>query len=137
MGFTGEGVSDKGDRMKLFEQIIRKKLDLSEENFLNKNYKRAIWQFYCAYNISCAITGHFDRNKKRKILLYKRFVLSQDYVDSKLFKKIQRSMRNDFNVILHAFRIIEKFKQETGYEFGEYYKIGSLGILAYEYPEDG
>jgi hypothetical protein len=46
-------------------------------------------------------------------------------------------MRSDFNIILHAFRIIEKSKQEAGYEFGEYYKPYTLGILAYEYPEEG
>ena len=123
--------------MKLFEQLIRKKLDLYEESFITKNYKRAVWHFYVAYNISCSIAQFQDPLIRKKNRLYKRFLLSQEHVNSRVFKKIQKIMRKDMDVIIEAVRVIDKKKEEAGYEFGEYYRPLSLGILAYEYPEEG
>ena len=120
--------------MKLFDQIMRKKLDLSEESNINMKYKRGVWQFYNAYNIALAITRFPDKNIAIKNRLIRRFLMSPDYVDSKVFKKIQKFMRDDFNIIIKAFRIIEQQRADS-YEFGEYYKPFSLGILAYEYPD--
>ena len=65
-----------------------------------------------------------------------RFILSSDKKNSKLFKKVQKYMNEDMKVIISALRIIQKAKEES-YEFGEYYKPFSVGILSWEFPEQG
>lgn len=122
--------------MKLFDQIIRKELELSEESYITKHYKRAVWRFFVAYNISRAVLGYDDPLIKKKNRLCKKFILSNEYIDSKLFMKLQKIMQKDMEIIIKALKEIERKKEEAGYEFGEYYKPLSLGILAYEYPEE-
>jgi len=43
-------------------------------------------------------------------------------------------MRDDFKVIIKALGVIQKNKEEN-YEFGEYYKLYSVGCLSWEFPE--
>jgi hypothetical protein len=62
---------------------------------------------------------------------------NHEVFNSKTFKKIQKLMREDFNVIVEALKILEEEKKsDINYE-GETIKLpGSIGILSYEYPEE-
>lgn len=122
--------------MKLFEQLIRKEIELSEENLVQRNYKRYIWRFYIAYNISRALIGYSDPLMRVKIRIYRKFLVSPENVSSKLYKKMQKFMRKDISIIVQALAMIQKIKEEAGYEFGEYYKPLTLGILSADYPEE-
>lgn len=122
--------------MNLIEQMLKKKIELYEEFNLNKMYKKAVSYFYGAYNLSCALANFKDKNTRKKNRIIARFLLSKQSMSSPLFKKTQRYITEDFNVILMAIDILEKEKEEAGYELGEYYKPRTLGILAHEYPDE-
>lgn len=122
--------------MKLFEQAITKKIELSEEKLMAKSYKKYIWEFYQAYNIARALIGQFDPLEKKKIRLYRKFLLTGENINSNSFKKIEVYIRKDVGVIIKANKIIERAKEEAGFEFGEYYKPFTLGILSADYPDD-
>lgn len=119
--------------MRLFNQIIQKKLELSQEFFLNRNYKRGIWDFYSAYNISTAIIGAQDPEFKRKNRLWRRFFLSE--FDARNFKKIKTHMKRDMAIITQAINLINAETEKMGGDVGEFYKTGHIGILSFEFPE--
>lgn len=121
--------------MHLYEQIINKKMELYEENNLKRKYKKGLWNFFIAYNLSLAILNLKDKNNKLKNRLFKRFIISNKEIDSKLFKRLQKLIINDINIINECLNFIEIKKEEQGYEFGDMYKISTLGVLDSEYPE--
>lgn len=112
-------------------QMINKFMSLSEENIIKRNYKRAIWQFYNAYNLSLPITNNkIKYHKNNKIVM--NFMKSQDNIDSKLFKKLQKNMRKDENIIYSAISILQQNKDLAQTE-SKYYPKGTTGMLAFEF----
>ncbi|MCK9370137.1 hypothetical protein M0R04_09555 [Candidatus Dojkabacteria bacterium] len=122
--------------MQLFKQIIEKKLELSEECFVKRQYTRAIGHFYGAFNIALALTKTEDHVHFKREHAYKQFIVGVTSLQSHSFKKLQKVMNKDMGVILLALEIIESKWGESGYEFGEYYRPHTLGILSYEYPRE-
>jgi len=117
----------------LIFQIINKKISLSNENNINRKYKRSIWQFYNAYNIACSILNYKDLKINMKNSILSRFILSPEGTNSNLFKQIQKFMIEDNKIIIKAIKLMEKEKEES-YNFGEYYIKGSVAILSFEAP---
>ena len=121
--------------MRLVKQIIEKKLELSSELMLNRNYLRSIWQFYCCYNLALSVLGKIEDieiTKKRNRLWRKLFV---GKLDDKKFKKIQKFMQNDMNIIINALNLIEKQSEDMDFEMGSLDKTWAISVLSYEYPE--
>ena len=121
--------------MRLIEQIIRKKIELHNEFMLNRQYLRAIWQFYCVYNISLAILGEEDNKEIARIRnrLWKKLFYGK--LDDKKFKKIQTFIQNDMSVVVRALNLISKQTEDMAYDMGDIDKIDTIGILSYEFPE--
>jgi hypothetical protein len=118
--------------MRLQSQIIQKFYNLSEENIIRKNYKRAIWQFYNSYLISLSITRYKDKNINKKNRLIRSLILSPEELDSKIFKKIQKYMEKDIIIIFKALRKIE-LEKESGKVQNDFSSDPRfIGILAYE-----
>ena len=63
--------------MRFLKQIMEKKMDLSSEFLLNRQYKRGIWQFYCVYNIALVVLGRKEDKREARIRnrIWKRFLL--------------------------------------------------------------
>jgi len=122
--------------MKLLGQMIRKNLELYEESFINKRYKEGVSWFYQAYNISLAVVEVEDQQATKKNNIWKKFLLRPNKVNSKYFKMLRSFMHQDTKIIIDAVEIIDKKSEEMGFDFGDTYKEGTLGILAYEYPEE-
>lgn len=121
--------------MKLESQLIQKFYDLSEENMTRTNYKRAIWQFYNSYNISCVLTNFNDRNLNKKNKIIKRIIISPDNIDSTLFKKLQAFMKKDIRIIFNAIKLTEKAKDDKIEMNSHAEKPERIGILAFELME--
>lgn len=119
--------------MRLLEQIIRKKMDLSLEFLLNKNYKRGIWNFYSCYNLSLAVLGKQDDNFRKRNIVWRKFLLKE--IDEKGFKKMQKFMQKDMLIIIQALKLITEETEKLGFDIGDIYKKSNIGILSYEYPE--
>jgi len=123
--------------MRLLKQIMEKKMDLSSEFMLNRNYKRGIWQFYCVYNIALVVLGKQEDKKEIKIRnrTWKRFLLRE--VDEKSYRRMQSLMQKDLAVIIDALKLIQEESEKMGYDMGDIYKIGVgyIGCLSMEYPE--
>lgn len=115
----------------LYLQMITKFMALHEENLIKRNYKRAIWQFYSAYNISASIIDvHPNVHKKNKMLM--SFIKSQDDINTKLFKRIQEDIRKDQYIIFRAIKMLEDNQDLTNLQVKEYPK-GTIGVLAFEF----
>jgi hypothetical protein len=113
--------------------MLNKKISLSNENNINRRYKRSIWQFYNAYNLACSILGFKDTKINMKNSILSRFIKSNEGTNSILFRQIQKMMNEDNKIIIKAIKLMEKEKEES-YSFGEYYIPGSVAILSYEAP---
>ena len=46
-------------------------------------------------------------------------------------------MTKDWNIIFKALKEISRMKEEEGYDMGDIYRPFSIGVLSYEYPEEG
>ena len=120
--------------MELITQIINKKLELSDELLLNRRYKRAIWNFYSAFNISLAILKIKDSQEHARNKLWKKFILLKR-IDEKNFKRIKEFMKRDTEVIIQALKIMEVQAEQRGIEAGDgFYKpnAGHIGVMSYE-----
>lgn len=122
--------------MRLYEQLIQKEIEISEENYLKKKYKKALWNFFVAYNLSLSILKSKDQLSRKKNILFKRYLISNKEIDSSLFKKLQKLISNDLKIINEALNLIIEKKEEEGYEFGEFYKPFTIGILDSEFVDD-
>lgn len=120
------------DSKNLILQMINKFMSLYEENIIKRKYKRAIWQFYNAYNISLPITGIKSSNNNKKNKYIMNFIKSQENIDSKLFKKLQKNMRTDEHIIYKAIKMLESDNNVIITE-SKYYPKGTVGILAFEF----
>lgn len=121
--------------MKLFEQIIQKEYELYTKYLEERKYAKSLWHFYGAYNIARALLQKHDPDIKKKNALYKKFIDSKFKIDSKYFKKLQTYVTKDTKVIMEAMLMINKLKAEAGFEFGEFYKPGTVGVIFADYPE--
>ena len=118
--------------MELIKQLVNKKINFYEENNMNKNYKRSVWQFYNAYNLALSLTGKTDKDIKKKNAILRKFLLTDSV---KLLNIVENFIKNDMKIIIEANNIIKKAKEES-YESVEFYKPFSIGCLAWEAPEN-
>ena len=128
--------------MRLIEQILHKKLELSEEFIINRYYLRAIWHFYGCYNLSLALLKSANvldiKDKKminRRNRLWKKLLLGYKKLDEKKFKKIQEIMNKDKIIIIKALNYLNKQAEDPNYTIGDFYRKGYIGIQAWEFPE--
>jgi len=126
--------------MRILKQLIEKKMELHQEFILNRQYLRGIWQFYCCYNLAlallCSMGFECDNSLIRKRdILWKKWLSKGGVFDEKKFKKIQKYMQEDMNIIIISLNKIEKIAEENPYEEGNIAKPGMIGILSYEFPE--
>ena len=118
------------------EQIIRKRLDLSEEFFINHYYGRGVWMFYQAYALSLQVLGRADPDVGRKNLIWKRCMRRADSFDSKEFQDMISFVEHDKIVVIEALKFIADEREKGGDVFGDLYKPGTIGCLSYEFLEE-
>lgn len=124
--------------MRLLTQILNKKLESYGEHMITRSYLKAIWQFYCSFNLSIAILGIKLNEKEQKIrnklyrkLLYKKF-------DQKGFRKIQVLLNEDMKIIIQALDYLEKEAENPNYELGsEIDKPDFVGMLSFDFEAQG
>lgn len=123
--------------MKLLSQIIRKKLDLYNEFMLRRYYIRALWNFYCVYNLSSAYLNYQEeRNYSRKRQrVWNRFfnIFMTKKNDDNTFRMIQVFINKDMQIIIKALNQMEKSDEKSDGVVGDLYKHGTIGMLAYEF----
>lgn len=122
--------------MKLFEQMIKKRLELYEEFMINRNYLRAIWVFYQGYALSLLVLNEQDPELPKKNLLWKKNMKKMESFDSKQLKALIKYVSIDISTIIRALNKIQLGKGLDGGVFGDHYKKLTIGIMSYEYPED-
>lgn len=120
----------------LIEQLIKKKLELSEEASLEKRYIRGMWHFYVAYNLAIRYMGVKPLDPKKKNMLWKRFLLNPEMEDSKTFKKLQEYISTDTKAIMDAIDTINEEKGREGGYFGDIYQPFTVAVVAFEYSEE-
>jgi len=121
--------------VKIFEQIITKKINLSEEGLLNKSYLKSAWDFYIAYGIAVAFLGLKDKLSRKKNRLFRIFIENPS-LNNKIYNKFNKLMSEDYNIINLALNQIHKIVEETGsFGFDELNEPDVIGILDYEFPE--
>lgn len=126
--------------MKLIEQLIKEKIDRSEEHFLHNRYEKGVWDFYCAFQVSKAFLVEEDIQKREKSIFWKNFILDSLRGTSskkRLIKIFMTLMQGDFNLIAMSLKKINKTIDEQEFQINKMYdpKVGIAGVLAYEYPE--
>ena len=120
--------------MKLLKQILKKKMDLSNEFMLKRQYLRGIWQFYCVYNLALAILEKEDDEKirKKRNKIWKRWLISNEF-DEKKFKRFKKFMQEDMKIVVEALSYIEEESKKVEFELGGLDKPGMIGMLSYEF----
>jgi len=121
--------------MKLVLQMIRYKLDLYNEFMIKRFYAKAIWNFYCAYNLALAFLkielNEEEIDERNK--LYKRILLNQMNIDEGDFQKIIGLIQGDSTLIIEAVSQIEVLSEKMASSFVDYGDHPDyVGILAFE-----
>jgi len=120
--------------MRILRQIIEKKMELSNEYILNRQYLRGIWQFYCCYNLALAILCKEVKDIRLMNKLWRRWIIKENIFDEKKFKKIKEFMNKDMGVIIEAIGFITKQEEKNPYEFGSIDRDWAVGMLSWEVP---
>jgi len=122
--------------MKLYIQILHKKIERYQEHMINHEYLRAITQFVSAYNLALSILELKDENKKTKVrdLVWKKSIPLQE-IDDKRFKKFSRLINEDMEIVIRALEKCEEGSEKLHYEIGNIDKPFIVGILSYEFPK--
>ena len=111
----------------LIDQLIIFKFSMAEENFLNKNFTKGVWDFYCAYNLSLAYLGIKDNNKDFKNKLFRNMILKG--VNEKIFNKFKNLMEKDQEIILRCLSKINENKKIEGIDVSEITYEGRVGVI--------
>lgn len=124
--------------MKIFKQILEKKLENFNNYDLKKWYPKAFWQFYSAFTLSVCILRlngfevKLDKSDvKKRNSLYKKILLSNKMSDVQL-GKMHNFIKKDMDVIILALEFIDKLKDESSSYVGYFNKDDFIGILASE-----
>lgn len=114
-------------------------MDLYNEFMLNRQYLRAIWQFYVCYNLAVALLSmNVDSSEiKKRNRTWKKWLFKEGVFDDRRFKKIQKYIQKDMGVVIQSLNLIDKEMKENEYEMGTIYKEDKsfIGVLSYEFPE--
>lgn len=118
--------------MKLIRELIQKKFELYNELMMNRQYKRALWQFYSCFNLSMSLIGIPMDNKevKKRNFLITKIILMKN-IDDKKFKRVNELINKDMDKIISALNFIQE-ETITSYSMGDIYREGMVGILAFE-----
>lgn len=128
------------NKMRLLKEIIRKKLDLSNEFMHRRYYYRSIWNFYCAYNLCCSYLNYKEDEKYslKRENLWRKFMKSflTNRFDEKRYNKLKNFMQRDVKIIIIALNKLEEITEKTKGEMGDLYKPCTIGMLAYEFSQN-
>ncbi len=143
--------------MRLIKQIISRNVAKFEEGVLNNKYY--FQNFYIAYGFALAyleLKGLLKineneieiKNRLFKLLNKKIFYDSlkssktvseakKKYFEKseKLFRLLQNMVRRDYIIINRFMDLFEQNRVEIQ-EFSDLYKVGTIGIVEYEFPDD-
>jgi len=118
--------------MRLINQIIDKKIELSQEHLLNHRFLKGFWNFYTAYNLSNAFLKRNDKLKNVKNSKWKKFILEDCEKSHKEFLKF---MQEDFNIVSNSLKILSDKKETQSFMEGNLYIPTTIAVLNFEYPE--
>ena len=121
--------------MQLVEQLIREKIERSEEHFLNARNIKAIWDFYCAYQVSKIYVKFIDLNKYKRNYFWKNFVIHQRKNEGYSF--LIKIHQKDFEVISKALKELDINIEQSSDDYNKLRddSLGVIGVLSYEYPD--
>jgi len=121
--------------MRLLQQMMEKKINLSNEFMLKKSYLRGISHFYGAYNLAVSLVDFNEDFKITKIRqkVWKRFFLSSS--NKKILSKLMDFMRKDRKVINMAFNQIEEQDKDKEEGLGDLDRPLAIGVVSYDFPE--
>ena len=122
--------------MKLISDRIVKNLEMGEEFFIKRNYKKTIWRHIIAVTYSRAFLGMSDSDFRLRNKLWRRFFVAPESIDSKRFEKLWEMIAKDTSIINGCLKKISKINEESGYDYGDIYKptktLAPVGVLAIE-----
>ena len=113
--------------MQLIDQMIIYKLGMAEEDFLNREFVRGIWNFYCSYNLACVYLGIKDPLNFVKNRFF--FKILVNGINEKYFNQFKVFMNKDQEIILNCLRKIEEVKEIVGIDIAEITYPGRIGVL--------
>jgi len=121
-----------GRYMRLIRELIEKKITLYNEFMGLRFYRRAIWNFYCAYNLSLAFL-----NQKMDIVdIKKRHIKWVEFLEEKdnhSLNQIQKFIEEDMQIVYLALNNMVKINENEGGELGDLYISGTIGMSAFEF----
>jgi len=121
---------------KLLKFQIEKKLEFSHEAEINVQYLRSFSHYFEAYNIALAYLGKTDEDIRNKNFAWSRFLLNPDSVDSRRFRQLMNFVIANKIVIYECLDLIQKEKDEQGFQDGDFWRPDTIAIQSYEYPTE-
>jgi hypothetical protein len=97
-------------------KIKEEEMEIRNRMFRNLNKNIFIWALKRSKTVTEAKKTYFDKSER-------------------LFRIFQQYIRYDYKLINQFMDIYDKVKLESNEE-GDLYRIGTIGIVEYEYPED-
>ncbi len=124
--------------MRLLKQIIEKKMQRYDELRLEREYPKAIWQFYQAFNLSVSYLN--KEQTKDDIIIRNKFwkkLCSVEEFNRKKLNNFLILLAKDHAVVFEALRKIERSIHDEDYSIGDgiYKNIKDFAVLAYELPD--
>ena len=116
--------------MRVINQLMIKIMTLYEEFNYRKYDLRSISNFYKNYNLSLAILGIEDKEKRYKNHLWIKLLKAQigGKFNLRAYTKLQDFMKKDFAIISEAMREVSKQNEELGYDMGDLWTEGAIAL---------
>lgn len=119
--------------MRLIKQMIQKEMELYEEFKLKRFYKRSIWKFYCALNLSLSFMNkelNYEEIRRRNILFKK--ILLMEHIEENQFRYIEKMINQDSHYVLECLEILDNVQNEK-YQMGDIYIPGMIAVSSFEF----
>jgi len=111
--------------MKLLNDLIARRLELSKDLELNNNNLKSIWHFYEVYKLCLNFSGKIDPTMKLKNKLIRRLITNPENIF--VLGKLKRFISEDVNIIELTLNSLEE-SSGIGEVFEDFYPQSFFAI---------
>lgn len=124
----------------LLRQMIESVMEKYQNYSIKKNYIRAFWEFYSAFNLSYSVLKFYNQIeiKKRDIRIRNKLfkkILEKGKLDEKDFQKVNKHINKDREVITNAIDFLDKLGERNENIVLETDREDYIAVLASEVQE--
>lgn len=122
--------------MRLFKDIMEKRLDKKNFYELRRFYLRAFWEHLQIFAIAVSVLNIQITKKeiRRRNKLYKNILLKGTTTEQDI-RRINKIMNKDFKTISDSINYIQKLN-EVSVSYGSFYQPGRVAVDMDEFPID-